>query len=538
MSIRSDNKNLPIVALVLAVLAGAVSLSQEILWVRVVTFMTGGVPEAFGYTLGSFLIGIAAGAVAGRRACVLRSDGCTDGRMDGAAVAGWMLLASALLFLVSLPLAGWLAARELDVFVFVLIALTAAASGGVFPIVCGLVSGAGGAGRAVSWVYLCNIIGATAGSLLTGFVLLDLLPLQGATIAVVVAGAGAAAFAFLAAPARRYGGMLLCSGVALVALMAGAPLFAGFLESLQYQRDLPRDQPFKLVLQNRHGIITIDRAQLPGGADVIYGGGIYDGKFAVDPCSPNGIYRCYMIAALHSEPNSVLEIGLSSGSWTAALLRHEAVQDMQVVEINPDYVEAMRGYPENAALLDDPRVDIHIDDGRRWLGLQPDSVAFDLILMNTSFHWRSYVTGLLSVDFLRLCKRRLKPGGVMFYNTTGSDDVVRTAAEVFEHVTMVGNFVAVSDRPFDIAGAARREQLLRFRDSDGESTFLRTPEFRAELDRLTAMELPELGEAMRASSEHRVITDDNMACEFGRQRGRFFSKEASWGAMFRRMRGS
>ena len=233
----------------------------------------------------------------------------------------------------------------------------------------------------------------------------------------------------------------------------------------------------------------------------------------------------------------MLEIGLSSGSWAAALLRHEAVRDMQVVEINPGYIEAMRPYPDNAAVLDDPRVEVHIDDGRRWLGLQPDTVAFDFILMNTTFHWRSYATGLLSTDFLRLCKSRLKPGGAIFYNTTGSDDVVRTAAEVFEHVTMVGNFVAASDRPFDINGEARRTQLLRYKDPDGVPTFLRTAEFRAELERLVAMELPELGPSMRASSEHRVITDDNMACEFERRRGGFFAEEASWGAMFRRMGG-
>ena len=523
-------KDLPIAALLLALLAGAVSLSQEIIWVRAISFMTASRPEGFGFTLGSFLIGIAIGALIGKRVCASGAD--------GALASGVMLVISAVLFLVALPLAAFAAVRGTQLPAFILVALTAAATGGVFPIVCEMARGAGAAGRAVSRVYLANIIGATGGSLFTGFVLLDLMPIEGAAATIAVSGALAAAYAFAvsrSAPLIRSGGVVAACGACLFALVAGGALFANFLENLQYEKEYPRSQPFKAVLQNRHGIITIDDATKPGDADIVYGGGVYDGKYSVDPLSPNGIHRCYMIAALHPEPRRVLEVGLSSGSWAAALLRHEALESMEVVEINPGYLEALAPYPENAVVLDDPRVTIHIDDGRRWLGLLDESEKFDFILMNTTFHWRSHASNLLSTEFLELCKSHLAPGGVVYYNTTGSDDVVRTAAEVFEHVTMVGNFVAGSDRPFDIKGEARREQLLRFKDQDGEPSFLRTEAFRRELDELVALELPELGPPMRAS-DHRVITDDNMASEYERYPDRLFSREASWGAMWARMR--
>ena len=525
------NNRLPPTALLLALLVGAVSLSQEIVWVRVLGFMTASRPETFGFTLGSFLIGIAVGAMTGKRVCA--------SKIDGAAASGAMLALSALVFFVSLPLTAWCAGNGMKLPGFIFVGLTAAASGGVFPIVCEMARGAGAAGKAVSWVYLANIIGATGGSLLTGFVLLDILPLAGVASAVTVSGAVAAAFAFAVSKggsSARFGGALAGVGIGLLALVAGGSVFGGFLENLQYEKDYPRDQPFKTVIENRHGIITIDEATKPGDKDIIYGGGIYDGRFSVDPLSPNGIHRCYMIAALHPEPKRVLEVGFSSGSWAAALLRHEALESMEIVEINPGYIEAVEPYPENAAVLDDPRVTIYVDDGRRWLGLKEDYVKYDFILMNTTFHWRSHAANLLSTDFLELCKSHLAEGGAIFYNTTGSDDVVRTAAEVFKHVTMVGNFVAASDRPFDIEGEARREQLLRFKDPDGEPSFLRTEAFRKELDELVALELPKLGEKMRASDEHRVITDDNMACEFERYPDRFFGKDASWGAMLRRMR--
>lgn len=526
-----SSQKIPIPALLLALLAGAVSLSQEIVWVRVISFMTAGRPEGFGFTLGAFLIGIAVGSIIGKRVC--------QRGLNGAATSGVMLAVSALVFFISLPIAAWCSAQGIQVVAFVMVALTAAASGGVFPIVCEMARDAGAAGRSVSLVYLANIIGATGGSLLTGFVLFDLMGTEKVAAVVAVAGALAAIYAFAVSKAgssARFGGMAMSAGVLLLAAVAGGALFGNFLENAQYEKQYPREQAFKRVLQSRHGIITIDEANRPGDADIVYGGGVYDGRYSVDPTSPNGIHRCYMIAALHPEPTDVLEIGLSSGSWAAALLRHEAVKSMEVVEINPDYLEAMAPYPQNAAVIDDPRVNIHIDDGRRWLGLQDESVKFDFILMNTTFHWRSHATNLLSTDFLELCKRHLKPGGAIFYNTTSSMDVVRTAAEVFEHVTMVGNFVAASDRAFDLHGEDRRQQLLRYKDPDGSPSFLRNEKFRAELDRLVAMEVPEMGPELRALNEYRVITDDNMACEYYRYPDQLVSGKASWGALLQRMK--
>ena len=158
------------------------------------------------------------------------------------------------------------------------------------------------------------------------------------------------------------------------------------------------------------------------------------------------------------------------------------------------------------------------------------------MLMNTTFHWRSHATNLLSVEFLELCKEHLKSGGVVFYNTTGSNDVVRTAAEVFKYVTMVGNFVAASDSPFDISSEERRANLLRFKDADGSPIFNRNDQFKEELNRLVEMELPKLGDQLRNSSEHMVITDDNMICEYPRKRSYWIEPKNSWGTMLSNLR--
>ena len=56
-------------ALIMAFFVGAISLSQEIIWVRILSFSSAGAPTTFAHTLGSFLIGIAIGAMIGRRVC-------------------------------------------------------------------------------------------------------------------------------------------------------------------------------------------------------------------------------------------------------------------------------------------------------------------------------------------------------------------------------------------------------------------------------------------------------------------------------------
>mgnify|MGYP003948812963 FL=1 len=526
-----SNKHIHCIALLLAFLTGAISLSQEIIWVRVLSFATASRPETFAHTLGSFLIGIAIGAMVGRRICI--------SKQDFIASAAWMLGISSFIFYFSLPIAAKMTSADQYWPVLGMVCLTAAVAGGIFPLICQLSAVQGSAGKTVSVVYLVNIIGATLGSLFTGFVLLDKMSLNQVAGVTATAGAMAAALVFAMSKATvrtRFIGITFALVLASAPIFLGKSIFSGFLENLQYEKKYPREQPFKKIVQNRSGIITVDDALNPGDADVVYGGGIYDGRYAIDPRSPNGIHRCYMIAALHPEPTRVLEIGLSSGSWAAALLRHDALEELHIVEINPGYLDIIKDYEEHRRIIESSKVKIKIDDGRRWLRRQPDGVKFDFMLMNTTFHWRSHASNLLSVEFLNLCKRHLQPGGVVFYNTTGSDEVVRTAAEVFEYVTMVGNFVAASDSPFNIDSDQRRTNLLRFKDDDGSPTFLRTAEFRSELDRLVKMELPELGNRMRSSNEFDVITDDNMASEFTKRKGYWFSQENSWANLFRKLK--
>ena len=193
-------------------------------------------------------------------------------------------------------------------------------------------------------------------------------------------------------------------------LSSHSSLYTNLFEKLLYKENYHSQDVFKFLVQNRSGVLAVASAQ-----DTLFGGGMYDGRFSLDPvANTNGIQRGYLIAGLHREPNKVLEIGFASGSWARILASYEPVQQLTIVEINKGYTSIVKNYPEISSVLSEPHVTLIHDDGRRWLNRNPDA-SFDFILMNTSFHWRSNSTNLLSVEFMETMKVHLNPGGVVYF---------------------------------------------------------------------------------------------------------------------------
>ena len=189
----------------------------------------------------------------------------------------------------------------------------------------------------------------------------------------------------------------------------------------------------------------------------------------------------------------------------------------------------LKRYPEQSSLLDDPKVTLHVDDGRRWLNRNPEA-KFDLILQNTTFYWRSHITNLVSVEYLQLCKRHLKPGGVMYYNSTSNEDIHYTAARVFKYVAKYGNFVAASDSRFILSQAQIRENLLKFEDSGGR--IFERPGSGDLLNAMSRSLMLNVAPELRKRNDLLLITDDNMVTEY--KNIRWLSWRQIWGALMHR----
>ncbi|HEY1129762.1 MAG TPA: fused MFS/spermidine synthase [Roseateles sp.] len=493
-------------AWVLSFSVGLLSLSQEILWVRLLGFGQQGRPQAFALVLVAFLLGISLGAVVGRRICARSPELLAS----AARVLCWAAALDVMALQLAAPLLGYTPARLGAL--MLLIALTAGAKGVLFPIVHHLGSNTAraGLGRSVSHVYLANVLGSALGPLLTGFWLLDQLRVESAW-AVVVAGTALLALAcLLAAPQRR------ASWFVLPVLLSGlgVGLVAWPVKVIDKVADIGDDKyPLGQVIQNKHGILhTVFRPE----GDITFGGNAYDGRINVDMgLNSNMLDRAYLMATLHPQPRRVLVIGLSTGAWARTILGFPGIEKMDIVEINPGYRTLIASHPSVAPVLNDPRVSLHIDDGRRWLRAHRGE-RYDLVFQNTTFHWRAYTSLLLSRDYMRELQQHLAPGGIVAMNTTDSLDAYATALAVFDHVVRYSNFAYMSDQPLQRrpdAEAVLRASRIGDRPSFDDKLF--AP--RGVAWRLLNTPLLDAREHLRMSQPVEppgVITDLNMLNEY------------------------
>jgi hypothetical protein len=154
------------------------------------------------------------------------------------------------------------------------------------------------------------------------------------------------------------------------------------------------------------------------------------------------------------------------------------------------------------------------DDGRRWL-LRHENRRFDVIVMNTTWHWRAHITNLLSVEFMELARKHLQPGGLFYFNTTKSFDVQQTAARTFPYLWRIANFVAVSDSPFAFNRDRWRTLLRDMRIEDRAAFDFGSAEDIGLYEKLcTFNDIEPRDSILERTKLASVVTDDDMVVEW------------------------
>jgi spermidine synthase len=506
--------------MLLAGAVGFISLAYEIIWYRVYSFTSGGSASCFAKMLAFYLAGIAYGSFAVRDVC-REKPGNNLSRTLGAA-STVVLLGSLASFLLG-PALAYSASFLLYDLTFPFVFVGAALLGSAFPLLShASIDPQEPAGRRLSYLYLSNIVGSALGSFLVGFVILDHCPMQMTSALLLVLGVTLSVILALCARPMRWSAMRVTgwAGALVLASFSGV-LFSQLYERLLFHGDFAKAAPFQDLVENRSGVI----AEGPDGT--VYGGGVYDGQFNTDLTDDqNGIFRAYAIGALHPLPQDVLVIGLASGSWAQVLAHHPLVRHMTIVEINPGYLKLIAKHPNVASLLHNPKVKVEIDDARRWLTAHPHR-RFDFILMNTTFHWRANASNLLSREFLQLLRSHLQQGGVAYYNTTGSSEVLATGISVFPYALRFSSFLAVSDQPLAFDRVLWQQILVNYRIDDKPVIDLSKERDRERLEEVLALPDrtqersggPSVLFESRSTLVHRLrgvpsITDDNMGAEW------------------------
>lgn len=488
---------------------GLLSLSAETLWARAYAFATAASPLGLATVLAVYLLGIAWGAAQGGEAC--RSSTRLRDVAAASILAGSAAVACAPFVIGLLP--------RFPVLLLPLIGAPAFLFSICFPIChhLGTSPGGGKVGASLSRVYAANILGSVIGPLATNFVVLDVATTQ---VAFFVVGAAGLALAAAMALADSRDGRLRRAAGAAATLGVVTALGAGLAQARGSEvghfligRLSTAPGEIRHVVETRQGVIVATRDGMAG--DAIYGGNAYDGRANVDArANTNGINRVVVLQALAPAPRRVLMIGLSVGSWQHFINGFPGVEKVDVVEINPGYLDLARRYDDQSAAVSDPRVNIVIGDGRKFLRENPDA-RYDLVVMNTTWHWRMYISLLLSREFLTTVKAHMTPQALIAFNTTESVDAVKTASAVFAHAYRYDNFVIAGGRDWraDLASpqararlreiAPRGKPLFGAGDEDVLDSFLNP----ARVQTLAEME----GQAGRAGE---VITDRNLITEY------------------------
>jgi len=505
-------------ALMLAAISGFLALGLEIVWFRVFSIASADRAPAFALLLATYLGGIAAGAYL--------SEKCTQsaGGEIVLRTMGVLLLGAGAISPFLPPLVAFLSHRSVSyLWSAPAFFVVAGMVGSVLPMLCQLsVAANEEAGRHVSLIYAANIAGSVAGSLGIGFVWLQYAGLRAVCLQLSVLGILAGMLVLFVMGVRsssKPAWTWVLAVVALVLVPLAGHSYGLLFEKLVFGQRSESSVPFAKIVENRNGIVAVT------GSGAVFGGGVYDGYFNTDPAKDvNIVLRAYAVTGLHPAPKRMLMIGLASGSWGQIFANDPRVSRFDVVEINPGYLQLISQYSAVRSLLQNQKVQIYVDDGRRWLYAHPEE-KYDLIVVNSTFHWRDHSTTLLSKEFFQLIRQHLNPGGVYYFNTTESDETIGTGLSVFPYGMRIINFLAVSDSPLSLNRDTWLQNLAAFR-IDGAEIF--KPDTREGQTLLAAygafadtVHAPprffglESDPSLRARlGKQRIITDDNMGREW------------------------
>ncbi|MGC7560669.1 spermidine synthase [Pasteurella sp. 22655_41Tandhals] len=276
-----------------------------------------------------------------------------------------------------------------------------------------------------------------------------------------------------------------------------------------------KDAMLEILIENKHGVIQVYKNK--DNDHVVFGSNVYDGMLNVDiRHNSNGIHRAYLLPVIAPNAKNVLVVGLSTGSWVSVLSSMPNLESITVVELNPAYPKLAENYAEMAKVINDKRIKIVTDDGRRWLSKERDE-KFDFILMNTTFHWRSYSTNLLSQEFLNLVKSHLREDGFVYFNTTQSYDAWFTAYKVYPYTYKYGSMALASLKAIPALDEQHiEESLSKLMWQNGQSVFQSKSEL--EEARRILMDTSLIPYESYNFSEYQrkpeLITDKNMVTEY------------------------
>lgn len=405
-----------------AFLAGGLLLALEVVWFRFLLLFTIGNSTAFAIMLAAVLAGIGLGGLTGS-AWLTRRPGAVRALPVVALVAGAVTLWTYAGF-AAMPANAvfrrafaWLDSGASAIW---LMLPTSWLSGLLFTLLGqALRAHVEGQGRAAGMLTLANTLGAMLGALLGGLVLLPRWGVEGGLLAL---GCGYALVAALSAPAVAGPGSQRARRVAWATAGAAALSLALFPFGLMRSSFLPRAWSgfgYDGLLSQREGLTeTVAYLAARSWGEPVYYRLVTNGHSMSSTAPVAARYMrlfSYLPLALRPRAESALVISFGLGSTVEALTESPWLGSIDVVDISRDILEMGRvAYPPPRRYpLDDPRVRVHVEDGRFFLLTTPQ--RFDVITAEPPPPKNAGVVNLYSKEYFQLVHQRLREGGLATY---------------------------------------------------------------------------------------------------------------------------
>lgn len=446
----------PFAAVALAfALSGMAALIYEVAWTRIIALLIGPSTYAFAIMLSCFLVGLALGSIMAARLV-------DRWKQDAVRVMAFLMLGGAVSALAILPALAGAAPYVREItrqhsqsfivmysayfgLVAIFLILPTTILGAVFPVAVKAAAPAmGQIGKRVGGLYAANTVGAIAGSVLAGFVLV---PVFGLSRAVAVGAAfhlAAAVLLFLKNKERSLAA--LCVGVVLVGFVLAPKVDQKRLTSGPYKYlyadkdEADRALAARELLFYKEGVTATVSVTKTGGRLALTIDGKVDASLGAD--MDTQILLAHLPLLLSPDPEKVLVVGLASGVTLGSAERHPEIKTVECVEISPEVIEACAFFSEyNYEPLSDPRLSLVVQDARNFMKMTDHT--YDVIISEPSNPWMSGASALFTREFFKSCLSRLEEGGILCQWVQGYaiptpllKSVIATFCEVFPHVSL------------------------------------------------------------------------------------------------------
>lgn len=395
--------------------SGFVAIAYEVVWTRVFQIQVGTSIYAFSLMLAFYLLGIAAGSLAGGRVMDRFRNPMAVFVVCQALIAFYGLAG---MFIIPrfTPVGnnGMLTLWNALVMPPLVVTPLTFALGFIFP----ALSRAYAVDplripRDIGRLYAVNTAGCILGSLVTGFLLLGWLGSRGTMLALAGTNLALAWAGLAAAGALRFRPVAgLAVATALGALLAPrAPdvfLAAMDRDLVQFVGATPADRTFYFHRESAQATTTAFQTRTRTGMSKHLW---VNGVGMTHLCTETKI-MAHLPILFHPDPRHLLAICFGMGTTLRSASRYPGLF-CDAVELDPQVLDCFRFFHEDAlAVKANPRVNLVADDGRNYLLAR--KTRWDIITIDPPPpSWSAGTVNIQSREFFQLCRDHLNPKGIM-----------------------------------------------------------------------------------------------------------------------------